>query len=156
MVLILPLIYNSSSPFSKAFHTVPSAQIQLGLLSFSSSIVFCSLVRSKYLFIFSFSLIFTSSTRLQILFFVLIITKSSLLAHKGKSVCISNFQWFFFFFLRFFLTVCEFFSPVTIGGFHCNPNYSIIDTSIFDIFLRSPARSRYFSSFLLPFNFEIS
>ena len=96
-ILARPSISNSFSSFTKPLGIVPSAPITIGItvtLMFHS--FFGSLVRSKYLCLFLFSLIFTlwltgmaKFTIPQVLFFLLTITRSSLLAE----VVWSNFNF---------------------------------------------------------------
>ena len=77
-VWILPLIFNSPSLSSKAFGTIPSTPITMGItVTFMFHSFLCSLARSKYLSNFLLSFIFTQwlarmakSTR-QLLFFFL-------------------------------------------------------------------------------------
>ena len=58
--LIVLLISNSSSLLSKILWTIPSALITISItITFMFHSFFSSLTRSKYLFIFSLSLIFT-------------------------------------------------------------------------------------------------
>ena len=60
MVLILPLISDSSSLFSKPFGTIPSAPITIGItVILVFHCIFSSQARSKYFSIFSQSFIFT-------------------------------------------------------------------------------------------------
>ena len=97
MVSIRPLTSKSSSPFSNPYVTVPKAPITIGIIvtcMFHS--FFNSLARSRYLHFFShyFSLILWSagtswSTILQVLFFLLIIIRSGILAGIRWSVCMS-------------------------------------------------------------------
>ena len=59
MVLIRPPISNSSNSFSKHLRTIPSTPTTVDILiTFIFHSFFSSLVRSKYLSLFSFSLIF--------------------------------------------------------------------------------------------------
>ena len=97
LVLILPLI-----PFSTSLCSNPLVACQLLFVSPSppcSTDFFSPLARSKYLFIFSLSFIFTlwsagtgQSNWWKIIFFLLINTNSSLLAGIGWPVYISNSQ----------------------------------------------------------------
>ena len=90
-----PLISKSSSPFSNTFVTFPNAPITIGIIvtcMFHS--FFNSLARSRYLSFFSHFFSFTlwsagtaKSTILQVLYFLLIIIKSGLLAGIRWSVC---------------------------------------------------------------------
>ena len=100
MVLIVPLISNSSSTLSKPLRNVPSALTTNGIsgtLMFHSFL--SSLAKSKDLTFFSISFIFTlwstrtaKSTRWQVLFFLLNSTRSALLAWIKWSNCISDSQ----------------------------------------------------------------
>ena len=93
MVSTRPLTSKSSSPFSNPLVTVPNAPITISMIvtcMFHS--FFNSLARSRYLSFFSHSFSFilwsagtAKSTILQVLFFLLIIIRSGLLA-----VCISK------------------------------------------------------------------
>ena len=95
MVSTRPPTSKSSSPFSNPLVTVPNAPITIGIIvtcMFHS--FFNSLARSRYLSLFSHSFSFTlwsagtaKSTILQVLFFLLIIIKSGLLAGIRWSVC---------------------------------------------------------------------
>ena len=88
----------SSSPFSKPLVTVPKAPITIGIIVtciFHS--FFNLLARSRYLSFFSHSFSFilwsagtAKSTILQVLFFLLIIIRSGLLAEITWSVCMSK------------------------------------------------------------------
>ena len=88
----------SSSPFSNPLVTVPNAPITIGIIvtcMFHS--FFNSLARSRYLSFFSHSFSFilwwartAKLTILQILFFLLIIIKSGLLAEIRWSMCMSK------------------------------------------------------------------
>ena len=81
MVLILPLISSSSSPFSRLLGIVSSAHTAIGItLTFMFYSFFSSLTRSRYLVIFTFSLMFTlwsagmaKSTIWQIIFLSLVL-----------------------------------------------------------------------------------
>ena len=96
MVSTRPPTSKSSSPFSNPLVTVPNAPITIGIIvtcMFHS--FFNSLARSRYLSFFSHSFSFilwsagtAKSTILQVLFFLLIIIKSGLLARIRWSVCI--------------------------------------------------------------------
>ena len=62
IVSILPLISHSSYPFTKPLGTVPRVPITIGTtVIFMFHNFFSSLTRSKYLFLISFSLVFTLS-----------------------------------------------------------------------------------------------
>ena len=99
MIKIFPLISNSSSHSSRPLGTVPSTPITIGItVTFMFHSLFSSLTRSKYLSVFSFSLIYTlwsagttKSTWWQVIFFSLSNTKSGLLVGIQWSVCISKF-----------------------------------------------------------------
>ena len=88
----------SSRLFSNPFVTVPNAPITIGMIvtrMFHS--FFNSLARSRYLSFFSHSFSFilwsagtAKSTILQVLFFLLIIIRSGLLAEIRWSVCMSK------------------------------------------------------------------
>ena len=94
MVSTRPPASKSSSPFSNPLVTVPNAPITIGIIvtcMFHS--FFNSLARSRYLSFFSHSFSFilwsagtAKSTILQVLFFLLIIIKSGLLAGIRWSV----------------------------------------------------------------------
>ena len=98
MVSTRPPTSKSSSPFSNPLVTVPNAPITIGIIvtcMFHS--FFNSLARSRYLFFFShsFSFILWSTgtakpTILPVLFFLLIIITSGLLAEIRWSVCMSK------------------------------------------------------------------
>ena len=98
MISTRPPTSKSSSPFSNPLVTVPNAPITIGIIvtcMFHS--FFSSLARSRYLSFFShsFSFILWSAgtakpTFLQVLFFLLIIIKSGLLAEIRWSVCMSK------------------------------------------------------------------
>ena len=90
-----PPTSKSSSPFSNPLVTVPNTPITIGIIvtcMFNS--FFNSLARSRYISFFSHSFSFSlwsagtaKSTILQVLFFLLIIIKSGLLARIWWSVC---------------------------------------------------------------------
>ena len=98
MVSTHPPTSKSSSPFSKPLVTVPNAPITIGIFvtcMFHS--FFHSLARSTYLSFFSHSFSFilwsagtAKSTILKVLFFLLIIIRSGLLAEMRWSVCMSK------------------------------------------------------------------
>ena len=78
IVSTLPLISDSSSLFSKRLGTVPSTPTTTGIIVTMFRSFLSSLARSKYLSIFTFSIVFTlcsnrkaKSTRWQVLFFLL-------------------------------------------------------------------------------------
>ena len=87
MILVCPLISNSSSTLSKPLGSIPSTPTTISItVIFMFHSFFSSLVRFKYLSLFSFSYIFTlpswwmaKSTIQQVLNFLLIITRSGLL-----------------------------------------------------------------------------
>ena len=95
MVSTCPPTSKSSSPFSNPLVTVPNAPITIGIIvtcMFHS--FFNSLARSRYWSFFSHSFSFilgsagtAKSTILQVLFFLLIIIKSGLLAGIRWFVC---------------------------------------------------------------------
>ena len=95
MVSTRPPTSKSSSPFSNPLVTVPNTPITIGIIvtcMFHS--FFNSLARSKYLSFFSHSFSFilwsvgtAKSTILQVLFLLLIIIRSGLLAGIRWSVC---------------------------------------------------------------------
>ena len=95
MVSTRPLTSKSSSPFSNPLVTVPNAPITIGIIvTCMFHNLFNSLAKSRYLSFFShsFSFILWSAgtaklTILQVLFFLLIIIKSGLLAKIRWSVC---------------------------------------------------------------------
>ena len=98
MVSTRPPIFMSSNPFSNPLVTFPNRPITIGIIvtcMFHS--FFNSLARLSYLSFFShsFSFILWSArtaklTILQVLFFLLIIIKSGLLAEIRWSVCMSK------------------------------------------------------------------
>ena len=98
MVSTRPLTSKSSRPFNNPLVTVPNAPITIGtIVTFMFHSFFNSLARSRYLSFFSvsFRLILWSagtakSTILQILFLLLIIMRSGLLAGIRLSVCINS------------------------------------------------------------------
>ena len=95
MVSTRPPTSESSSPFSNPLLTVPNAPIWIGIIvtcMFHS--FFDSLARSRYLSFFSHSFGFilwstrtAKSTIYQVLFYLLIIIRSGLLAEIRRSVC---------------------------------------------------------------------
>ena len=101
MVSTRLLTSKSSSPFSNPLVTVPNAPIIIGIIvTWMFHSFFSSLARSRYLSFFSYSFSFilwsagtAKSIILQVLFFLLIIIKSSLLAVIRWSVCILKFHW---------------------------------------------------------------
>ena len=100
MVSTRPPTIKSSWPFNNPLVTVPKAPITIGtIVTFMFHSFFNSLVRSRYLFLFSHSFSFirwaagtAKSTILQILFLLLllIIIRSGLLAEIRWSVCMSK------------------------------------------------------------------
>ena len=100
MVSTRPPTSKSSSPFCDPLVTVPNAPITIGIIvtcMFHS--FFNSLERSRYLSFFSHSFSFilwsagtAKSTILQVLFFILIIIRSGLLAGIRWSVCMLKFH----------------------------------------------------------------
>ena len=113
MVSTRPPTSKSSSPFINPLVTVPNAPITIGIIvtcMFHS--FFSSIARSRYLSFFSHSFCFilwsagtAKSTILQVLFFLLIIIKSGLLAGIRWSVCI----------LKSHRSLCESFSRTGAG-----------------------------------------
>ena len=113
MVSTRPPTSKSSSPFCNPLVTVPNAQITIGIIitcMFHSFFFFNSLAKSMYLSFFSHSFSFNlwsvgtaKSTILQVLFFLLIIIKSGLLAGiiiiiiiiiiNAVCVCVCVFSW---------------------------------------------------------------
>ena len=96
MVSTCRLICKSSSPFSYLLKIVPSAPITIGItVTFKFHSFFSSLVRSRYLSIFSSSwiwtlLAFSKFTLQQVFFlFLLTVTRSGRLVEIKWSVCIS-------------------------------------------------------------------
>ena len=85
----------SSSPISYPFVTVPNAPIKIGIIvTRMVHSFFNSLARSRYLSFFSHSFHFilwlagtAKSTILQVLFFLLIIIRSGLVAEIRRSLC---------------------------------------------------------------------
>ena len=98
MVSTRSLTSKSPMPFNNPFVTVPKSLITIGIIViFMFLSFFNSLARSRYLSFFShtFSFILWSagtakSTILLILFFLLIILRSGLLAEIRRSVCMSK------------------------------------------------------------------
>ena len=100
MVSTRPPTSKSSSPFSNTLVTIPNALITIGIIftcMFHS--FFNSQARSRYLSFFSHSFNFilwsagtAESTILQVLFFLLIIIRSGLLAEIRRSVYMSKSQ----------------------------------------------------------------
>ena len=96
MVSTRPPTSKSFSPFSNPFVIVPNAPITIGVTTtFTFHNSFNSLARSRDLSFFSHSFSFTlwsagtvKSTISQVLFFLLIIIKSGLLAEIKWSVCV--------------------------------------------------------------------
>ena len=90
-----PITSKSSRPFDNPLVTVPNAPITIGtIVTFMFHSFFNSLARSRYLSFFSLSFRFilwsagtAKSTILQILFLLLIIMRSGLLAGIRWSVC---------------------------------------------------------------------
>ena len=107
------LTSKSSRPFNNPLVTVPNAPVTIGtIVTFMSHSFFSSLARSRYLSFFSlsFRLILWSagiakSTILQILFLLLIIMRSGLLAGIRWSVCM----------LKSHRSLCELFSRTGAG-----------------------------------------
>ena len=95
MVSTHPLTSKSSNHFSNPLVTVPNAPITIGkIITCMFHSFFNSLARSRYLSFFSHSFSFilwsagtAKSTILQVLFFLLIIIRSGLLADIWWSVC---------------------------------------------------------------------
>ena len=93
-----PPISNSSSPLTTPLKIVPSTPIITGItVTFMFHCFFSSLARSRYLSLFSFSLILTlwsagtaKSTIRQVLFLWIIISTYGLLARIRLSVCITK------------------------------------------------------------------
>ena len=96
MISIRPPISNSSNPLTKPLETVPSTLVTIGI---TVTLIFHSFVRSlawsKYLTLFSFSLVCWDGKvhYTTVSFFLLLtITKSGLLTGIGWSICISKYQ----------------------------------------------------------------
>ena len=95
IVSTCPVTSKSSRPFNNPLVTVPNAPITIGtIVTFMFHSFFNSLARSRYLSFFSLSFRFilwsagtAKSTILQILFLLLIIMRSGLLAGIRWSVC---------------------------------------------------------------------
>ena len=108
-----PLTSKSSRPFNNPLVTVPNAPITIGtIVTFMFHSFFNSLARSRYLSFFSLSFTFilwstgtAKSTILQILFLLLIIMRSGLLAGIRWSVCM----------LKSHRSLCESFSRTGAG-----------------------------------------
>ena len=100
MVFTRPVISNSSSPYTNPLVFVPRASITIGIIdTFMFHSFFNSLVRSRYLSLFSHSFNFTlwsagttKSTTLHVLSFLLIIIRSGRLAEIRRPVCMSKSQ----------------------------------------------------------------
>ena len=110
MASTCPLIFNSFSPFTNPLGTVLSAPITIGIIvTFMFHSVFCTLARSSYLSLFSFSFDFTlwsagtaKTTIRQVpflffsfsffffFFFLLTVTRSGRLAEIRCSVYVSK------------------------------------------------------------------
>ena len=99
MVSARPPTFKSSGPFNNPLVTVSNAPITIGIIiTFMFHIFFNSLARSRHLFFFLYSFSFilwsagtANSTILQILFLLLIILKSGLLAEISElSICMSK------------------------------------------------------------------
>ena len=95
MISTRPPTSKSSSPFSKPLVTVPNAPITIVIYMFHS--FFSSRARSRYVSFFSYSFSFilwsagtAKSTIFQVLFCLLIIIRSGLLAEIRWSVCMSK------------------------------------------------------------------
>ena len=105
MVSTRPPTFKSSSPFSNPLVTVPNVPITIDIIvTFMFHSFFNSQASLRYLSFFShtFSFILWSagtakSTFLQVLFFLLIIIRSGLLAEIRWSVCMSNSPVIFIF-----------------------------------------------------------
>ena len=108
-----PLTSKSYRPFNNPLVTVPNAPITIGtIVTFMFHSFFNSLARSRYLSFFSLSFRFilwsagtAKSTILQILFLLLIIMRSGLLAGIRTSVCM----------LKSHRSLCESFSRTGAG-----------------------------------------
>ena len=108
-----PPTSKSSRPFNNPLAIVPKAPITIGtIITFMFHSFFNSLARSKYLSFFSHSFRFilwsagtAKSTILHILFFLLIIVRSGLLARIKWSVCM----------LKSHRSLCESFSRTAAG-----------------------------------------
>ena len=96
IVCTCPPTSKSTRPFNNPLVIVPNAPITIGtIVTFMFHSFFNSLARSRYLSFFSLSFRFilwsagtAKSTILQILFFLLIVMRSGLLAGIRRSVCI--------------------------------------------------------------------
>ena len=101
MVSSHPPTYKSSSPFNNPLVSIRKAPITIGIIvTFMFHSFFIFLARSRYLSFFSHSFSFilwsageAKSTILQILFFLLIIIRSGLLARIMWAVCMSKLLW---------------------------------------------------------------
>ena len=113
IVCTRPLTFKSSRPFNNPLVTVPNAPITIGtVVTFMFHSFFNSLARLRYLSFVSFSFRFilwsagtARSTILQILFLLLIIMMSGLLAGIRWSVCM----------LKSHRSLCESFSRTGAG-----------------------------------------
>ena len=111
-----PPTYKSSRPFNNPLVIVPNAPLTIGtIVTFMFHSFFNSLARSRYLSFFSLSFRFilwsagtAKSTILQILFFLLIIMRSGLLAGIGWPVCM----------LKSHRSLCVSFSRTGAGLYH--------------------------------------
>ena len=139
MVSTHPLTSKSSSPFSNPLVTIPNAPNIIGIIvtcMFYS--FFNSLASPRYLtfFLHSFSLILWSagtakSTILQVLFLLLIIIKSSLLAVIRWSVCMLKSLLLL---LLLLFTPLEIFTSVLADGFSLEFEWHQVSSSLQDSF----------------------
>ena len=133
MVSTRPPTSMSSSPFSNPLVTVPNAPITIGIIvTFMSHSFSNSLASSRNLSFFSYSFNFilwsaetAKSTILEVLFFLLIIIRSGLLAEIKWYVCTSKFHrsWCVSFsrtgaIIIIIITIspCEFFTTANADG----------------------------------------
>ena len=101
MFSLLPLIFSSSSVFSKHLWVVPNLPIRINIIIFMFHGFNSSQEGSNYLIIISFSFIFTlwsvgtiKSTKWHILLIPVVInTRSGLLTGTGWFDCISKSRW---------------------------------------------------------------
>ena len=153
MISTRPPTSKSFSPFSNPLVIVPNAPIKIGIIvTFMFHSFFNSLARSRDLSFFSPSFSFilwsagtTKSTILQVLFFLLIIIRSGLLATIRWSVCMSKSHRS----LLLLFTLLEFFTSVLSDGFSLEFEWQRVSTGLQDSFQYS-GRSQLSFGYSLP------